>query len=605
MKRLHFLFFLVAVVFSCTTTSIKTEDSSLASEVQQYLDNYTNEYVKLYYDLSLAQWETNTHIVEGDTMNAHRTQVTNEAFANFTGSKENIDKTRKYLEQKDKLAPLQVRQLETILYQAANNPQTVADLVSKRIKAETQQTEKLFGFNYTLDGKPITTNGIDEILRSEKNTGKRLNAWQASKEVGKNLKGGLIELRRLRNETVKALGYKDYFTYQVSEYDMKVPEMMDMNKKLISDIWPLYRELHTYARYELAKKYGVKEVPDMLPAHWLPNRWGQDWSAMIEVEGIDLDKALAKKDAQWLVKQAERFYISLGFDSLPAGFYEKSSLFPVPVEADYKKNNHASAWHMDLQHDVRSLMSVIANADWYETTHHELGHVYYYMSYTNPKVPPLLRGGANRAFHEAVGSMMGLAAMQKPFLANLGLIEPDTKTDETKELLKEALNYIVFIPFSAGVMTEFEHDLYVKNLPPDEFNKRWWELSQKYQGMLPPAERGEEYTDAASKTHINDDPAQYYDYALSYALLFQLHNHIATNILKQNPKATNYYGNKEAGNFLKKILTPGASRNWRELLKESTGKELNAEAMLNYFEPLMPYLKEVNKGRKYTLPEKI
>jgi peptidyl-dipeptidase A len=312
MKRLHFLFFLVAVVFSCTTTSIKTEDSSLASEVQQYLDNYTNEYVKLYYDLSLAQWETNTHIVEGDTMNAHRTQVTNEAFANFTGSKENIDKTRKYLEQKDKLAPLQVRQLETILYQAANNPQTVADLVSKRIKAETQQTEKLFGFNYTLDGKPITTNGIDEILRSEKNTGKRLNAWQASKEVGKNLKGGLIELRRLRNETVKALGYKDYFTYQVSEYDMKVPEMMDMNKKLISDIWPLYRELHTYARYELAKKYGVKEVPDMLPAHWLPNRWGQDWSAMIEVEGIDLDKALAKKDAQWLVKQAENFISAWG-----------------------------------------------------------------------------------------------------------------------------------------------------------------------------------------------------------------------------------------------------------------------------------------------------
>jgi peptidyl-dipeptidase A len=84
-----------------------------------------------------------------------------------------------------------------------------------------------------------------------------------------------------------------------------------------------------------------------------------------------------------------------------------------------------------------------------------------------------------------------------------------------------------------------------------------------------------------------------------------LHNHIATSILKQNPKATNYYGNKEVGNFLRTILTPGASRNWRELLKESTGEELNAEAMLNYFEPLMPYLKEINKGRKYTLAEKI
>jgi peptidyl-dipeptidase A len=605
MKLYYLLFVFSLFILSCSTTTTKTEDNTLASEVQQYLDTYTNQYVKLYYDLSLAQWETNTHIVEGDTTNAYRTQIASEAFANFTGSKENIEKTRKYLEQKEKLTPIQVKQLETILYQAANNPQTVADVVSKRIKAETQQTEKLFGFNYKLEGKPITTNEIDEILREEKNISRRLAAWQASKEVGKNLKTGLVDLRRLRNETVQALGYKDYFTYQVSEYTITVPEMMEMNKKLISDIWPLYRELHTYARYELANKYGVKEVPEMLPAHWLPNRWGQDWSAMIDVEGINLDEALAKKDAEWLVKQAEQFYISLGFDSLPASFYEKSSLYPAPVEAGYKKNNHASAWHMDLQQDVRSLMSVIPNADWYETTHHELGHVYYYMSYTNSEVPPLLRGGANRAFHEAVGSMMGLAAMQKPFLANLGLIEPNTKTDETRELLKEALNYIVFIPFSAGVMTEFEHDLYVNNLPPDQFNKRWWELSQKYQGMVPPAARGEEYTDAASKTHINDDAAQYYDYALSFALLFQLHDHVATTILKQNPKATNYYGNKEVGNFLKKILTPGASRNWRELLKESTGKELNAEAMLNYFEPLMPYLKEANKGRKYTLPEKI
>lgn len=605
MKVYYLLFVFAALLLSCSTTNTEKEENSLASEVQQYLDKYTDQYVKLYYDLSLAQWETNTHIIEGDTTNAYRTQVASEAFASFTGSKENIDKTRKYLEQQDKLTPIQVKQLETILYQAANNPQTVTEVVSKRIKAETQQTEKLFGFNYTLDGKPVTTNEIDEILRVEKNINKRLTAWQASKEVGKNLKTGLVDLRRLRNETVQALGYKDYFTYQVSEYNMTVPEMMDMNKKLISDIWPLYRELHTYARYELAKNYGVTEVPDMLPAHWLPNRWGQDWSAMIEVEGINLDKALAKKDAEWLVKQAESFYISLGFDSLPGSFYGKSSLYPAPVEANFKKNNHASAWHMDLQQDVRSLMSVIPNADWYETTHHELGHVYYYMSYTNPHVPPLLRGGANRAFHEAVGSMMGLAAMQKPFITNLGLIESNTKTDETKELLKEALNYIVFIPFSAGVMTEFEHDLYVNNLPADQFNKRWWELSQKYQGMVPPATRGEEYTDAASKTHINDDPAQYYDYALSFALLFQLHDHVATNILKQNPKATNYYGNKEVGNFLKKILTPGASRNWRELLKESTGKELDAEAMLNYFEPLLPYLKEANKGRKYTLPEKL
>jgi peptidyl-dipeptidase A len=381
--------------------------------------------------------------------------------------------------------------------------------------------------------------------------------------------------------------------------------MLQINRKLIQDIWPLYRELHTYARYELARKYGVKNIPDKIPAHWLPNRWGQDWSSMVDVEGINLDGTLEKKGSEWIVKQAERFYVSLGFDSLPKVFWEKSSLYPLPARAKYKKNNHASAWHMDLKNDLRSLMSVIPNSEWYETTHHELGHIYYYQSYTNDSVPPLLRSGANRAFHEAVGSMMGLAAMQKPFLSNINLIKPNLATDETKELLKEALNYIVFIPFSAGVMTEFEHDLYAKNLSREQFNKRWWELSEKYQGMTAPTIRGEDYCDAASKTHINDDAAQYYDYALSYALLFQLHNHIATKILNQSPKATNYYGNKEVGSFLKKILSPGANCDWQALLQESTGSGLSGEAILNYFQPLMDHLKEVNKGRKYTLEEKI
>ncbi|MFC7669711.1 M2 family metallopeptidase [Hymenobacter humi] len=117
----------------------------------------------------------------------------------------------------------------------------------------------------------------------------------------------------------------------------------------------------------------MKQVPDYLPAHWLPNRWGQDWGSMVDVKGLNLDATLAKKGAEWQVKQGERFYQSLGFPALPASFYEKSSLYPLPKDAGYKKNNHASAWHMDLNQDLRSLMSVEPNTEWYETAHHEPG----------------------------------------------------------------------------------------------------------------------------------------------------------------------------------------------------------------------------------------
>lgn len=604
MKKYIQLLLLATVLYSCGSDSKKqneTENAAIQEEVQSYLDEYSRIYQELSTENSEAEWKSNIMIIEGDSTNAIAAGKAKEAYAKFTGSTDNIIKCKKYLEQKEKLTELQVKQLNGILYRAANNPETIEALVKERIKAETAQTEKLFGFNFKINGKSVTTNDIDGILGEENNLGKRLKAWESSKEVGIGLKDGLIKLRDLRNNTVKELGYSDFFNYQVSDYGMTTKEMTDLLNQLNKELSPLYRELHTYARYELAKKYKVKEVPDMLPAHWLSNRWGQDWSEMITVEGINLDSVLKTKDAEWIVKQGERFYISLGFPKLPASFYEKSNLYPIPAGANYKKNNHASAWHMNLDKDVRSLMSIIPNSEWYETSHHELGHIYYYMTYTNPEVPVLLREGANRAYHEAMGSLMGLAAMQKPFLANLDLLPKDSKTDEVKTLLKEALNYVVFIPWSAGVMSQYEHDLYAGNLPADQLNKHWWDLVAKYQGITPPSPRGEEFCDAATKTHINDDAAQYYDYALSYIILFQLHDHISNEILKQNPHATNYYGNKEVGKFIYDIMYPGASKDWRKVLKEKTGEDLSAKAMLNYFEPLMEYLKKENEGRKYTL----
>ncbi len=581
-----------------------TPKKDYKAETKTFIDDYTSQYIDLYYEASLADWDLNTKIIEGDTMQTYKARVAEEKLAEFTGSVETINKVKELLSHKEELEELQIKVLERIIYLAANQPQTVSDLVTERIKAEKKQTETLYGYDFKIDGESVSTNDIDKILREETDIDKRLAAWETSKKVGVELKEGLVNLQQLRNKTVQALDYDDYFTYQVSDYGMTRQEMIDICNQLVKDVWPLYRELHTYARYELAERYN-QPVPEMLPAHWLPNRWGQDWSAMIDVEGIDLDGILEEKGPEWLVKQAERFYVSMGLEELPPSFYTKSSLYPLPDSVDYKKNNHASAWHMDLRNDLRSLMSVLPDADWYETTHHELGHIYYYIEYTNPDVPPLLREGANRAFHEAIGSMLGLAAMQKPFLQNLELLPADAQTNEVQSLLKEALNYVVFIPWSAGVMTQFENDLYAENLSPDNFNKKWWELKAQYQGIVPPNERGEEFCDAPSKTHINNDAAQYYDYALSFAIMFQFHNHIAENILHMDPKATNYYGNKDVGAFLHEILSVGATKDWRQLMKESTGEEINAQAMLDYFEPLMIFLQEANQGREYTLPESI
>ena len=573
------------------------------TEAQKFIDEYNTKIKALSAASAEAHWAANTKIVEGDTTNATLVQKADEAYTEYSGSKQVIEKTREFLKDRKLLTIVQQRQLDAILYNAAGSPQTAEKLVKELIRLGNSLNETLYGHTFTINGKEVTTGEIAEILKKQESEKTSLRAWNSSKEVGKKLKNGLDKIRNLRNGTVQALGYQDYFHYQVSDYGMNTEEMIQLNNTFLDEIWPLYREIHTWARYTLAKKFGA-DVPEFLPAHWLPNRWGQDWSALVTVKGLDFDKVIKTKSAEWVVKEGEKFYESLGFKKLPKSFYEKSSLYPLPKDAGYKKNNHASAWHMDLENDVRCLMSVEPTAEYYETVHHEFGHIYYYLEYSNKEVPYTLRGGANRAFHEAIGSMLGLAATQKSFLVGRGLVDKNAETDKMQTLFKEALNYIVFMPWSSGVMTNFEKELYANTLSNDDFNKKWWKMKKEYQGIIPPNERGDEFCDATTKTHIINDAAQYYDYALSFVILFQVHKHIAENILHQDPHDTNYYGNKKVGKFLHKILSPGANCDWRELMKTHIGEEISANAMLEYFAPLMDYLKEQNKDRKHTLPER-
>lgn len=576
--------------------------ASLQREVDAWLAEYGRTYQQLAYAAQQADWQSQTRIVEGDTTNAARTRAAKEALAKFVGSVENIEKIRGYLQRADRLTPLASAQLRMMLFYAGDSPGLVPDLVKQRIAAETEQTERLYGFSYSLKGKPVTPNDIDAALRESRSLAERRAVWEASKQVGPALKPGILKLRDLRNGVVQALGYEDYFAYQVSAYGMTPQEMLALMDTLNRQLRPLYRELHTWARYELARRYRAP-VPDLIPAHWLPNRWGQDWSDLVSVQGLDVDAALKPHDAEWVVKQGEAFYASLGFPPLPAGFWEKSSLYPVPPDAGYKKNTHATAWHLDLDQDVRSLMSVEPNRDWWETVHHELGHIYYFLSYSRPEVPFVLRAGANPAYHEGMGTMIGLASLQRRALVARGLIAEGAAVDSMQKLLQEALNYVVFIPWAAGTMPRWEHAFYAGRLPADSLNARWWEIVGRYQGIVPPAPRGEEFADPLTKTHINDNPGFYYSYAVAQALLFQLHDHIAREILRQDPHDTDYYGHTEVGDFLRSIMAPGASRPWREVLRESTGRTLDAQAIVDYFQPLYVWLQEQNRGRKATLPE--
>lgn len=561
-----------------------------------FLARYDAEYRRLWTAAEGARWDGNTDVSDANT---RKRVAAEQDFAAATGSPEVIARLRDLLA-RDDLTDLQRRQAGAAWRIAAHNPGTVPQTVERLIAAEAAQNDRLWGYEYRYapPGGParvVTPNELDDLLAGSRDLATRQAVWECAKGVGPVLRDGMAELQGLRNAVAREMGYSSYFGLEVADYGYDSAQMMALMDTLLAQMRPLYEQLHCWARHELAARYGAP-VPKRLPAHWLDNRWAQEWPGL--VAGVDLDGLVADREPAWLVRQAERFYTSLGLPSLPATFWERSDLYELPAGSPRKKNTHASAWHIDLDADVRSLMSVKSNSAWFTTAHHELGHVYYYLAYSRPEVPFVLRAGANRAFHEGVGTLIELASNQPPYLREIGLLREGQEPEPVRWLLSQALlGPVTFMPFACGTMTHFEHDLYEQDLPPDRWQERWWQYAARYQGIEPPAGRAPGACDPLTKSHINDDPAQYYDYAVSNVILHQLHDHICRRILRCDPHAANYYDHPEVGAYLTSILAPGATRDWRELIEEATGEPLSARAMLAYFEPLRLWLAAQNRGR--------
>ena len=579
-----------AFVFS---TSIAFAVSPIQERADRFLKLANAGYQALYRVNSEAQWLAVTDVTAEHDAAA---EATGKAYAAFNGNPALITEARELLSHEKELNELTVRELKQLLLNAAEGPMTNPDLVAKRVEAETKQASILNSFEFKLNGKTITANQIDDILAKSADLNERKAVWEASKQSGPALKPNLVKLRELRNGVAKEMKYPDYFALEVASYGMTTDEMLKMLDDWRATMRPLYLQLHTWAKYKLAEKFH-EPVPKKIPAHWINNRWSQEWPGL--VDAANTDEYFKGRSAEWVIKTAEQFYTGLGFTPLPKTFWERSDLYPLPPDSKRKKNTHASCWHIDLENDIRSLQSIEPNAQWFQAAHHELGHGYYFKAYTRPEVPYLLRTGAAPGFHEGVGELIALAASQVPYLQSRGILPNDFKADKTAFLLDDALaRSIPFIFFSAGVMPHWEADVYANNLPPDQWNARWWKYVGEMQGIEPPSPRGEEFCDAATKTHINDTPAYYYNYAFATVFKFQLHNYIARKILHEPPQSCNYADNKQIGTWLNSILKKGATQDWRKVLKQATGEDISTRAMAEYFKPLQSWLEEQNKGRQ-------
>ena len=293
-----------------------------------------------------------------------------------------------------------------------------------------------------------------------------------------------------------------------------------------------------------------------------------------------------------ITRMSEDFYVSLGMPKLPDSFWQKSML-TRPRDRDVVC--HASAWDMNMQGDVRVKQCVEPTEDELITMHHELGHIYYDLMY-NPQ-PPMFQGAAHDGFHEAIGDTVALS-LTPEHLHKIGLVPPQ-KADPKATLnaqMKMALDKIVFLPWGK-LVDQWRWKVFSGEITPEQYNAGWWKLRADLQGVAPPLARSEEDFDPGAKYHVPGN-TPYTRYFLSFVLQFQFYKALCdTSGFKGPLHECDFYGNPEAGKKFMEMLAAGASKPWPETLAKLTGgKEMDGTALIEYFTPLMGYLKEQNKG---------
>jgi len=454
------------------------------------------------------------------------------------------------------------------------------------------------------NAKCLDVTAVSKLMAESRDEAELKRAWIGWHAVGAPMRDRYARMVQLGDKGARELGFADAGALWRSNYDMPPDEFAKEVDRLWGQLQPLYLSLHAYVRGQLAKKYGsVVPANGPIPAHLLGNIWAQEWNNVYPLmdspkpeQSYDLTKILQDQhtDARGMVRYGEGFFTSLGFAPLPKTFWERS-LFTKPADRDVVC--HASAWDVDSKDDLRIKMCIQITQEDFVTIHHELGHNFYQRAYNTQ--PVLFQNSANDGFHEAVGDTIALSVTPE-YLKKLGLIETvPPASGDIDYLLQQALSKIAFLPFGLTI-DKWRWEVFSGEIKPDQYDKAWWDLRLKYQGVAPPVARSEADFDPGAKYHV---PANvpYMRYFLARILQFQFQRALCREAGYTGPlHRCSIYENKEAGRRLNEMLALGASKAWQDALATLTGEhQMDATAIADYFAPLKVWLDEQNKKNNY------
>jgi peptidyl-dipeptidase A len=530
---------------------------STESEARAFVEEHTAVLAPLLRESHLASW--NAAVGEGDDAE-ERSARARAAVKHLYSDPERSARVRAWLASGEIHDPLLLRQLVLLELEYTGNQlpeETIEDLV--RRSASLEQT--FYTFRASLDGERVTNNVLLDVLRDERDSARRREAWEASKQVGREVAEPLRELVRRRNEAARSLGFDNFYVMELQLQELDEERLFRILDGLKEESDPAFRQLRDEIDATLAERYGV--APEELrPWHW-GDFFGQE---VPSVSPVDLDDMFGGVD---LEKTAAEFFAGIG---LPVDdVLQRSDLYEREG-----KDQHAFCIDVDREGDVRTLCNLRPNEKWASTLLHELGHAAY-DKFIPRTLPFLLRTPSHTLSTESIAMYMGRLTRKPEWLREtVGAELSEAAAAEIRRQLRAAM--LVSARWIL-VMVHFERELY---RDPDraDLNTLWWDLVERIQFIRRPEGRDE--PDWAAKIHFSTAPVYYHNYLLGELMASQLTAYLGREVLRG--RRGSIRGVEAVGGFLReRIFAPGASLDWNELLVKATGEGLSPHYFVEEF----------------------
>ena len=295
----------------------QSKQEKMNKELTAFIKKFDSVYIPLYKGANLADWNAS---ISGKPEDFKKSEDMQMRLVKLWADKESLKKLEEIKVSGMITDTLLARQLD-VLYRNFLMAKADTAKLNATVRMQTIIQQKYGNFRAEVNGKKLTDNEVEDILKHSKDVNAQKEAWIAQKKIGPVVASDIIALVKKRNEVAKDLGFNNFheMSLTLGEQDPKdISRLFDQLDSLTRDAFAEVKgEIDDY----FVKYYNLKSRDDLRPWNY-QNRFFQEAPKIYD---LDVDKYYKDQNLENLLTN---YYAGIG---LPLGdMMEKSDLYSKP-----------------------------------------------------------------------------------------------------------------------------------------------------------------------------------------------------------------------------------------------------------------------------------